>query len=98
MGKVADELSARSKIDDAIIVGSEIRAALQELTDENARLTLVAGRYQFMFEAAQLCINRFDDYFEYPYDFSTKSGIKDQVRDYLARYTETISKVNKKGA
>jgi len=32
------------------------------------------------------------------YDFSTKSGIKDQVRDYLARYTETISKVNKKGA
>jgi hypothetical protein len=34
MGAVADELSERSKRDDAVIVGSEIRAALSELDSE----------------------------------------------------------------
>ncbi len=37
MGKLADELSERSKRDDEMIVGSEIRAALQELCDEAQR-------------------------------------------------------------
>jgi len=33
MGKLADELRERSKRDDEVIVGSEIRAALQELEE-----------------------------------------------------------------
>jgi hypothetical protein len=37
MGKLADKLSERSRLDDSIIVGSEIRAALQELCDEAQR-------------------------------------------------------------
>ncbi len=34
MGQLANALSEKSKRDDALIVGSEIGAALQELTDE----------------------------------------------------------------
>ena len=36
MGKLSDELRERSKLDNAIIVGSEIRAALSELDAELA--------------------------------------------------------------
>ena len=38
MGKLADELFERSKRDDKMIVGSEIRAALQELQVEKNSL------------------------------------------------------------
>ena len=39
MNDLARELSERSKLDDALIVGSEIRAALQEQREQIDRLT-----------------------------------------------------------
>jgi len=38
MGAIADELNERSKLDNRIIVGSEIRAAIGELWAEIAKL------------------------------------------------------------
>ena len=38
MGKIADELNELSRNDNALIVGSEIRAAIAELEKENAEL------------------------------------------------------------
>jgi len=96
MGKVADALSERTKIDYEVIVGSEIRAALQELKDEAAHLQLVAGRYQFMWEKAQRCINEIDDMFEYRYKLYDHDGMQKGVRTHLRYYTEAVASLKNK--
>ena len=65
---------------------------IEELEEEAGRLQLVAGRYQFMWQAAQLALNKIDDYFEYAYKGRTVDQIQDHVRKHLAIYTEAVSK------
>ena len=59
---------------------------------EAARLQLVAGRYQFMWEAAQLCINKIDDWFEYANNTCDPDTSQNEVRKHLVIYTEAVSK------
>lgn len=65
---------------------------IEILKKEAGRLQLVAGRYQFMFEVAQLCLNKIDDHFEYVYKGRTPDQLQIEVRKYLAIYTEVVSK------
>ena len=65
---------------------------IEKLKEESGRLQLVAGRYQFMFEAAQRALNRIDDYFEYVYKSRTSDELQQMVREHLKIYTEAISK------
>ena len=60
--------------------------------EEACRLKLVAGRYQFMWEKSQLCINNIDDHFEYAHKGRTPDQLQAEVRKHLATYTEAISK------
>ena len=65
---------------------------IEKLKEESGRLQLVAGRYQFMFEAAQLALNTIDDHFEYVYKGRTPEELQVEVRKHLATYTEAVSK------
>lgn len=65
---------------------------IDNLRDEAARMQLVAGRYQFMWEAAQRALNRIDDYFEYVYKTRTPEQLQEMVRHHLEIYTEAVSK------
>ena len=61
---------------------------------EAAEMQLVAGRFQYMHEQAQTCINAIDDMFEYRHKYSTYNQLQEDVRKHLATYTEAVSKVN----
>lgn len=61
---------------------------IKRLKAENSRLQLVAGRYQFMWEAAQLCLNKIEDMLPM---VSTSSG-KTSIARHLEIYTEAVSK------
>lgn len=68
-----------------------------ELETEIGRLKLVAGRYQWMWEAAQLCINKIDDYLEYDMPpHKTFEIIQKEVQKHLKIYTEAVSGLLKK--
>lgn len=75
----------------------DIEELMRELDKERieiSRLHLVAGRYQFMWEAAQLCLNKIDDYVEYnwPNNHKTFEGVQKTVQQHLANYTEAVAK------
>lgn len=61
------------------------------LDEKSGAMQLAAGRYQFRAEAAQRCINRIDDYFEYSYKNRTPDELQEMVRYHLAVYTKEIT-------
>ena len=65
---------------------------IEDLTAEVGRLQLIVGRYQFMWQAAQLCINKIDDWFEYAVFQCSSKDAQDHVRKHLAIYTKAISR------
>lgn len=69
-----------------------LRDQVKRLKTENGRLQLVAGRYQFMWEAAQVCINKIDDWFEYAVLICTRRDAQKHVQKHLAIYTDVVSK------
>lgn len=66
-------------------------------TERANKLQLVAGRYQFMWEAAQLCINKIDDHLEYDFPpHKTFESVQKEVQKHLKIYTEAVSGLLKK--
>lgn len=82
-------------VEEARILILEQRHDIIELTKESGRLQLVVGRYQFMWEAAQLCINKIDDWFEYAVFQCTPEQTQAHVHKHLEIYTEAVSKTSK---
>ena len=85
-------IKLKSALDKAWVDSHACKASANSYKEQAARLQLVAGRYQFMFEAAQRALNRIDDYFEYTYKSRTPDQLKEMVRGYSAIYTKAVSK------
>ncbi len=74
-------------------LGMEHAVEKNNLKTQNGNLQLVAGRYQFMWEAAQLCLNKIDDHLEYDFPpHKTFESVQREVQKHLAIYTEAVSK------
>jgi hypothetical protein len=56
---------------------------------------LIAGRWQYLFETSQKCVNRIEDIFEYTWQKMGKTDLRDYVHEELSRLTEAVSKVRK---
>lgn len=86
-------MGKNEEVCDAHVEGYECPyCEIEKLREEAGRLQLVAGRYQFMWEAAQRALNRIDDYFEYSYKTRTPDQLQEMVRHHLVIYTEAVSK------
>ncbi len=93
LSRTEDEVESLSaKLDSAWADSHAWEASANSYKEEAARLQLVAGRYQFMWEAAQLCLNKIDDWFEYAHKICTPEQSQAHVRQHLAIYTEAVSK------
>lgn len=90
---VIEELQA--EVERLIDSGFEHPTEKNSLKTENNRLQLVVGRYQFLHEAAQTCINSIDDHFEYVFKSRTPEQLQVTVRGHLAKYAEALSVLNK---
>jgi hypothetical protein len=56
---------------------------------------LIAGRWQYLFETSQKCVNRIEDIFEYTWQKMGKTDLRDYVHEELSRLAEAVSKVRK---
>ncbi len=74
-------------------LGMEHAVEKNNLKTKAGNLQLVAGRYQFMWEAAQLCLNKIDDHLEYDFPpHKTFESIQKVVQRHLEIYTQYVSK------
>jgi len=78
-------------------LSAEWKASREVLIRERNEMQLVAGRYQFQFEHAMKALNSIDDVFEYAYEKMTPDQLRVIVRTALAKFTDAVNKVNKKG-
>lgn len=56
---------------------------------------LVAGRWQYLFESAQKCVNRIEDIFEYTWQQMGKTDLRDYVHKELIKLKADVSQVQR---
>ncbi len=74
---------------------SSLEDEIEDLTQERNEMQLVAGRYQYQFEHAMKCINSIDDLFEYAYTNYTRPELKEEIREYLKKFSDAVAAVPK---
>lgn len=62
---------------------------------DNSMVSDEGTKAERKFYAAQRCINKIDDMFEYRHKFMTPLGLQTAIREYLKEYTADLVKLEK---
>lgn len=72
---------------------ADLEMRFEAMKTKAANMQLAAGRYQYMHEHAQQCINKIDDLFEYAYLDYQLPVLQRTVRKHLKAYMNAVARV-----